>query len=344
MLSTVRSAAVRRVAARGPESTDRALQGVRQIKLVAAQNSTTSLARFTFSLKRTYSVVGRIPKPTVGTSTVLKPKVKEKKVAAKKSVKKPIEKSIKRKVAKKPVVKKPVKKPVKKLVKKPVKNPVKKPVKKVLTDKQKATAARRKASLKVKALKATALSLPKQGAFSPWMVYVAENVKERPQGALGLTKELGAKFRSLSQSDSEYYKQVAVQNRVDYKAAYETFVASQDPEVIRRANIARRALRTLAPKGSWPPIRDPRAPKRPTSSWMIYSTDRHASGDVKDIPFFKVAAHLRKEFLALDPSERQVYDDRAAASKAQYIEKFKEVYKRDPPFLSKTVATAGSSL
>ncbi|KAK2626903.1 hypothetical protein QTJ16_004078 [Diplocarpon rosae] len=326
MLSIFGRGTVQRIVVRGPQSTNRALQGVRQFKHVNFQNSTPSQPQSIFSLKRKYSTATRVPKPTAKTSTATKPKAKETK---KKSTKK---------VATKKRVKKPIKK---KVLKKAV---VKKPVKKVLNDKQKAAAAKRKAYLELKALKATALQLPKPKATTVWSVFVTKSLRDKDQGNRRISKDLGDKYRSLSQSDLESYEKIALQNKVENKAAYEKFVASHDPDEIRLANNARHALKTLAPRSSWPLIRDPRRPKRPVTSWMLFVTDRYASGDYKDVAFLEATSHLKKEFVALKPSERQAYDDRAAAAKAQYIKEYRETFKRDPLFLTKAAATTGSSL
>ncbi|PBP15527.1 HMG box protein [Diplocarpon rosae] len=325
MLSIFGRALAQRIVARGPQSTNRALRGVWQFKHVNFQNSTPSQPRFVFSLKRKYSTATRVPKPTAKTSKVSKPKPKEtkekstKKVATKKRVKKPI----KKKVSKKPVVKKPVKK--------------------VLNDKQKAAAAKRKAYLELKALKATALRLPKPKSSTVWSVYVTKTLNDKDQPHRRISKALGDQYRLLSPSDLELYEKIALQNKAENEAAYEKFVASHDPDKIRLANNARHALRILAPRSSWPLIRDPRMPKRPVTSWMLYVTDRYASGDYKDVPFLEATTLLKKEFTALKPSERQVYEDRAAASKAQYVKEYRETFKRDPLFISKAAAAAGSS-
>lgn len=94
-----------------------------------------------------------------------------------------------------------MKKPVKKKV--AVKKVVKKPVKKVLSDRQKAIAIARKNLDEVKALKATALTIPKKGPTTAWMVLNAEYSRANSGTATSNVTAAAAKYKSLSPSELE---------------------------------------------------------------------------------------------------------------------------------------------
>lgn len=90
------------------------------------------------------------------------------------------------------------------------------------------------------------------------------------------------------------------------KKAYKKWVESHTPAEIRRANNARRLLKTkLAsfPKGQ---IHDDRAVSQPKSSYILFFQERHASGDLKHLSTIEAAKVAGKEWTALSASDKKV--------------------------------------
>jgi hypothetical protein len=181
MLSTIGRAAVRRVVAPGPQSTNNAFRSVWHLQYVGTfhhPKGSSALPKSSFPLVRTYATATKVsPKPKTTTAQKAKPK----KAAAKKPVKK---------LAKKKNV-------LKKLVKKVVK-------KKVLTEEEKKKAV-------VKALKAKALSIPKKLPQSAWTVLTSEHSRVNPGSmASGGMVEVAGKYKNLSPAELEVIKSMPV--------------------------------------------------------------------------------------------------------------------------------------
>ncbi|KAH7403384.1 hypothetical protein BKA64DRAFT_668940 [Cadophora sp. MPI-SDFR-AT-0126] len=319
MLSSIGRASVRRVVARGPQSTNRTLQGLWQSQRVDTlrnDNNASTPPRFSFSLQRAYVTDAKVAtKPKASKTTTTKPKTK--------------------KVAKNPVkkaVKKPAKKPVKK--KAAAKKPVKKP-KKVLSEAQKLRIENSKRLEKLKALKEAALEAPKSKPSTAWTVILSELAKENAGAAAIATTPLAAsKYKSLSAAELESYNQIATQNEADNNATYKKWVESYTPDQIRIANNARRALRLLVTKGAknikhYRPIKDERQPKRASTPMALFLKDRFDSGDFKGIKLPDAGRLISKEWEALSASGRQSYVDRAAGDKQRYLKEYKDAFGRE---------------
>lgn len=180
MLSTIGRAAVRRVVTPRPQSTNGTFRSLWYLHCAGTfhrAQGTSAVSKSSFYPERSYATATKAsskPKSTTTKTAKLK-----KKPAVKKAVKKPL-----KKIAKK---KKVLKKPVKKVVKK----------KKILSeeDAKKAT---------VKALKAKALSIPKQKPAAAWTVFVAEYAAANPNVPLtAYATEAAAKYKSLTPPELE---------------------------------------------------------------------------------------------------------------------------------------------
>lgn len=323
MLSDIGRAAIRKTGARvgtSNASTNRVFQSIWRLQRVDRSRKVDNAADRTqlpLSLRRLYATTTKatqtaVPKPKrVATTTT---KVKKPGKLPKKAVKKPAAKKPKKKAAIKPKPK------------------PKKKIKKVITPEEK-----EKTSLK--ALKAAALSPPKQKPSTAWKVLVSEIAAEKAGsgGTASLwSKEAASKYRSLSPQELEEYNHVANQNKVANTIALKQWTEAHTPEEIRRANNARLQLKrkTGKPRG-YTPLKDDRIPKAVTQPYFMFAADRWASGDFKGVKVTDSGTIIRKEFNALSDIERKVYEDRAAADKQRYIEEFKTVFHRDPQFVTK---------
>ncbi|PVH87230.1 hypothetical protein DL98DRAFT_510091 [Cadophora sp. DSE1049] len=314
MLSSIGRASVRRVVARGPQSTNRTLQGLWQIQRVdTIQNADNASTRpqFSFSQRSYATATKTATKPKASKTTTTKPRTK-------KIAKKPVKKAVKKPVKKKAVAKKPVKKP-----------------KKVLSEAHKLRIETSKRVEKLKALKEAALEAPKSKPNTAWTVIISELSKENAGVAAIATTPLAAsKYKSLSASELESYNRIATQNEADNNAAYKKWVESYTPDQIRIANNARRALRLLVTKGAknikhYRPIKDERQPKRASTPMAVFLKDRWDSGDFKGIKLPDAGRLISKEWEALSASDRQAYTDRADADKKRYLKEYKAAFGRD---------------
>jgi len=183
MLSTIGRAAVRRVVAPGPQSTNSAFRSIWHLQNVGAfhnQKISSTLRKTSFSPGRTYTTATKVAPKSKTTTKTAKPK---KKPVAKKAVKKAV-----KKVAKK-------KKVVKKLKPKLKARP---PKKKILTEEEAKKAV-------VKDLKAKALILPKRLPRTAWTVLATEFSKANPTNprVASAMVEASAKYKSLSPAELE---------------------------------------------------------------------------------------------------------------------------------------------
>jgi hypothetical protein len=184
MLSTIGRAAVRRVVAGGPQSTNRAFHSIWQVQRATLSKDGDDGLLFIY--RRSYATATKaVAKPKSKSTTATKAKMTAKPSAKKTATKKAT------KVAAKRAVKKPVKK---KIVAKP-----KKPIRKVLTPEEK----ERKV---ITALKKQALSIPTRKPDSAWMVYIAEQLKKvdgTPGGLATKMPVICQAYKNLSPAELE---------------------------------------------------------------------------------------------------------------------------------------------
>lgn len=80
------------------------------------------------------------------------------------------------------------------------------------------------------------------------------------------------------------------------------------------------------------PKKDPNAPKRPLSAYMLFSQDKRAEvkEEKPDVTFGEIGKILGAKWKEADEAERKPYEDKAAAEKARY-EKEKAAYDAENP-------------
>lgn len=315
MLSNIGRASIRRVGAGASStSTNNLLRGIWQLHHVknTDNNSTSSVrSQFSLPLRRLYATITKTP-------AVAKPKTK---VAAK-TTKPKAKKVVPKKAVKKP--KKKVVKPKKKVAKKVAKKPK---ARKVLTDTQKQKIVAKKGRDELQALKQTALlsEAPKGKPSTAWKVLMNDVVaKSSSSGIGGPSKEASVKYKSLTPKELEVcnvniyrfstanwtilqdYNHIANQNKLDNAKAFKAWVESHTVDEIRLANNARNKLNRQHGRVKYSILKDDRAPKRPHSSYLMFSTERWASSDLKGIKLTEAQALITKEWKALSDVARKV--------------------------------------
>lgn len=186
MLSTIGRAAVKRVVAAGPQSTNRAYHSIWQLQRAAllkgGDDGRLLQSNVLFTYTRSYATTTKAtPKPKSKSSTTTKAKATAKPRAKKASTKK--------------TVKVKAKKPVKKRVAKPKK----KPTKKILSVEQKERAV-------IKTLREQALRIPKGKPSSPWIVYLVEQldkVKGTPGNITAKSPSIRQDYKAVTPAELE---------------------------------------------------------------------------------------------------------------------------------------------
>ncbi|KAL9128019.1 MAG: hypothetical protein Q9217_003213 [Psora testacea] len=306
-----------------------------------AQNAFSSYC-FTSISYRTYATrpVSR-PKAHTGRTTKSTQKTPTTSAAKKPATKKTSAKSVpKAKSKAKPRIK-PKPKPKNAKAK-----PKSKPKRKVLSEAQKARKAVEDEKDKLKQLRLAALSPPTAAPGTAWMVYASEALKAKSSGTggpgLGNTmKDISAKFKALEPEQLEHYNHLANQNKAANEKAYRQFIESHSPTEVHNANLARAALRrrSKAKAGrknsslKWPPLRDARQVKSPTSAYILWSLERHNSGDLNGMHVTTRASLLAREWKSLTAADKKPFEKAAAADLERYRQERKTVLGLDvlPP-------------
>ncbi|KAF2031990.1 hypothetical protein EK21DRAFT_61887 [Setomelanomma holmii] len=267
--------------------------------------------------RRSYATARNATKPTAPVKKAVKKaatKALAKTKATTKTTRKPATKATtsrakpKAKTAKKTAPKKPA---------------PRKRVKKVLTpeDKQKAL---------VRDLRKTALKEPhSNGAISAYNAFVQETVAGKGHGdstAPARLTEASKRFKNLTPAELEHYNHLASEKTVVRRAEYRAWIQSHTPQQIHDANNARARLRKLlkssAGKRRYPihtqKLEDDRQPKRLRSSFTVFFTERHASGDLKGIKVTEATKLIAEEWKALSEGEKKKYQDQQDVDKARY--------------------------
>lgn len=223
--------------------------------------------------------------------------------------------------------------------KKVVAKPKPKPKKKVLTELQKQKATLKKGREELKALKATALTLPKAKPATAWTVLLSEYMVKDGKGpstTSSVAKDASAKYKSLTTEELEKYNHIANQNKIENESAYKKWIDSHTPEQIRLANNARNSLNKKEGRKGGHKLTlldDPRLPKNAPPVWAFFSKERWRSGDFKGISAMEGSKRIWQEWKELSPSQRKPYEDLRAAASLRYVEEYKTVFGRDPRFI-----------
>ncbi|KAL1622779.1 hypothetical protein SLS54_004799 [Diplodia seriata] len=225
--------------------------------------------------------------------------------------------------------KKPAPKPKKKAAAKP------KPKKKELTptqierlEKRKARAAEQKQKDTIKQLKETALKEPKQKPSTAYTILLMETVEKEgvSRGVPEIAKAVSQKYKNLAPAELERLNRLANEADQENKKAYKKWVESYTPLEIRLANNARRQLKSKLVSYPKSQIRDDRALPQPHSAYILFTKERHASGDFKGIRTIEAGKLIGKEWTALSATDKKKYEDLAEAARQTYQREFKRVY------------------
>ncbi|KJR84419.1 HMG box protein [Sporothrix schenckii 1099-18] len=209
--------------------------------------------------------------------------------------------------------------------------------------KKKAAAAKKKAALtpeeKAKAQKrelkkVALLHEPRKLPEHPWILFITESTtgtKAEDGGKANLAKimpGLSQAFKALSPLELQRLRDTSERNRASNAEAYKEWVEGHTVSQIADANRARLHLNRLGKTTKHRSITDARQPRRPTSSFSLFTKERWESGDFTGRPLADAARALSTEWKNLSSSERQRYDDIAKAEADRYGKEVKSTFGR----------------
>ncbi|KAL2207432.1 hypothetical protein CC79DRAFT_1333226 [Sarocladium strictum] len=271
MLTSVARAALRRVLTRAPAATTSTAARTLPIRPALQVRSFTS-SQVAWEAQTPKSA--GVKKSTVAKKTPAKKAAAKKKVAAKK--------------------------PKKKVIAKKKKAPVK-PKRKLTPEEKEANKIRDLKSLSL-------LSEPKGLPINPWMLYVAQNQRQKPSSE---TQKAAARgYHDLSATEMSELRASADANKAANHAQYLEWVESYTSEVIMLANLSRRELARKTGK-KLKPIEDARLPNRVRSGFNFYIAES-LTGRGKDSGRFGEIANAWK---TMSPEEKRPFNEMSEAEK-----------------------------
>ena len=153
---------------------------------------------------------------------------------------------------------------------------------------------------------------PKRG-MTAFFFYSAERRDEvkadNPDIPFGnIAKILGEEWRAMSEAQKKKYQKMAAKDKKRYEKAMKKY--TPDPEFLRKQARANRKRR-----------RDPNAPKRALSAFMIYSKERRPeiTSANPHIAFGDIARTIGEEWRSMNAREKKRYEDASNKDKQRYI-------------------------
>ncbi|CAK7274505.1 hypothetical protein SEPCBS119000_006207 [Sporothrix epigloea] len=206
--------------------------------------------------------------------------------------------------------------------------------KKKAVAKRKAMTPEKKTKLRVRELKKMALlTEPAKRPEHPWILFIAENAKGVKsdgdvKSSLGkIMPELSQAFKALSPQEVQRLRDTADRNRASNAADYQAWVTSHTATQTVDANRARAQLNRIA-KIKRRAIQDDRLPKRPTTSFSLFTKERWATGEFAGRPLAEAARTIAAEWKSLSATDRQHYDDLSKTMSEQYNKEMESILSR----------------
>ncbi|KAL8800390.1 MAG: hypothetical protein Q9200_007257 [Gallowayella weberi] len=191
-----------------------------------------------------------------------------------------------------------------------------------------------KERIKIRQLKAKALTIPRKTPSSAFQVLLAEQAKKmkvRPGQGPSPAKESSKLYRSFTPEEREHYNHLANHNKATNESKYKEWILSYTPSQIHEANVARRALRSRTSARPWPKLHDERLVTRLQNAYSRFTVQRHRSGDFAGLGIVEASKLIGAEWRALSASDKEPYLQEEQRDSARYHQEVKAVYKRDVP-------------
>ena len=166
--------------------------------------------------------------------------------------------------------------------------------------------------------------------MSSYMFYMNTNrsrVKEENADATfgDIARLVAAEFKELTAEQKEKYEKMAQDDKERYQKEMESY---EPPKGFEKSGKTSSGKATEAKKGKGKAKKDPNAPKRGMTSFMMFSNSIRSKvkEDNPDASFGDIGRMIGAKFKELTPDEKKKYEDMAKADKERY-EKEMKAYK-----------------
>ncbi|EZF31296.1 hypothetical protein H109_00210 [Trichophyton interdigitale MR816] len=147
-------------------------------------------------------------------------------------------------------------------------------------------------------------------------------------------------FKEISQFQVDELAQTAEKNAETNRHNLEQWIESHTPLEIKNANAARRKLRRILPKKSrlYSPIKDDRQVKGPRNAYLLYSLDKHNSGELSYLSAKERVAETARSWKNASESEKEKYKSLQEEDRKRYIDEYKSTYGEEPKLVESSDA------
>ncbi|KAJ1945265.1 hypothetical protein FBU59_002358 [Linderina macrospora] len=216
------------------------------------------------------------------------------------------------------------KKAVKKAAKKTTKKPAKKPAKKAPKTPSKAAILEKQLNSKRALVKLPKGPTPTFGLF---INEVTADLKKEQSGVVDITeitRVASQKWRALSDAEKQKYQSKHAELKEKHKEVVREWWATVDRGLVELENKRRRRINATVAKekkGSRITLlKDPYAPKRPLTAFIIYASDKMSKGAAGQ-GLTEMSAQVKANaalWKSLSDAEKAPFEQRSRADKARY--------------------------
>ncbi|CAG8493899.1 7696_t:CDS:2 [Acaulospora colombiana] len=174
-----------------------------------------------------------------------------------------------------------------------------------------------------------ALEFPKRPA-SPYNLFFTEYYKKKKDDSPNLklteiAKLGGDNWRNMPDDQKNVYNERYKKAKSQYDEEYQKWRESLSPKVIALEN-KRRRIEKAAGRSNQRPLKDPKAPKRPRSSYLQFAMENMA--EYKDLKVTERSKAIAQKWKALSPDERKPFEELYVKEKERYnqeLENYKKI-------------------
>ncbi|KAG4304760.1 hypothetical protein PORY_001813 [Pneumocystis oryctolagi] len=176
------------------------------------------------------------------------------------------------------------------------------------------------------------LSEPARTGYSPWIAFLRESFKKTSGNFKEITKQCSNIWKTMSQEERQVYEDMSLRSKLQAARTYKHWVTSLSPKEIVEENRLRNQLKKQGKKNMLQ-IKDPRKPKRPATSFLLYCAyarsrpdfvEKYAEGETKLTNQMKI---LSKNWAIMGDEEKKEFIDKAMDNKARYQREL-EIYQK----------------
>ncbi|ORY05092.1 HMG-box [Basidiobolus meristosporus CBS 931.73] len=164
---------------------------------------------------------------------------------------------------------------------------------------------------------------PPKRPISAYLRFHRDNLLNRPVSkntVTDLSKRIGEKWNSLSDAEKKVYQDAEKEEYQEYLVKYKNFIDSLSPEDYLKLAQVRKAWK--AQGKSFPKLKDPNAPRKPSTSYGIFLQEKYTK--YKTDKSTETFRRIAQEWRQISDADRKHYEDLAAADRARYDQEIRE--------------------